>query len=116
MQAALPQTSAVPAQQPAAMLQTSAQAPQPQLQPQSAQLQPQAASTLPQQATSVPVPQQMVPARTDAPFAPPGNPATDRAAVPQQAQAPVQTNAQSAPAAALLAAVPLAYSFGFLTT
>ncbi|MFL6588487.1 MAG: hypothetical protein ACJ8GV_16595 [Luteimonas sp.] len=110
MQASLPQTSAVPAQQPAVMPQTSAQAaqPQPQPQPQFAQLQPQAASTLPQQATSVPVPQQMVPARTDAPFAPPGNPATDRAAVPQQAQAPVQTNAQSVPAAALLAAAPLA--------
>jgi len=99
MQSAAPQslaqTQAVPAQQAATAPQTPAQTQTP--------------NTLAQQATSVPVPQQAQPARTDAAFAPAGNPAADRAAVPQQAQPPVQPNVPSAPqGAALLAAVPLA--------
>ncbi|MCD9098921.1 hypothetical protein [Luteimonas fraxinea] len=101
----LVQSQAVPAQQPATSAQAMTQAPQ----SQAAQTQPQSASTLSQQTSSVPVPQQAQPARTDAAFAPAGNPAADRAGVPQQAQPPVQPNVPSAPqGAALLAAVPLA--------
>jgi len=101
----LAQSQAVPAQQPATSAQAMAQAPQ----PQTAQTPPQSASTLSQQTSSVPVPQQTQPARADAAFAPAGNPAADRAGVPQQAQPPVQPNVPSAPqSAALLAAVPLA--------
>ncbi|WP_310238323.1 hypothetical protein [Luteimonas terrae] len=118
------QTPAVPAQQsvtpqPLAQPQTlqtlaqpqTLQTPQTLTQPQTSQplAQPQTTNTLAQQATSVPVPQQAQPARTDAAFAPAGNPSADRAAVPQQAQPPVQANTPSAPqGAALLAAVPLA--------
>ncbi|WP_159681382.1 hypothetical protein [Luteimonas sp. 9C] len=99
------QTQAVPAQSAATSAQAMGQAPP----AQPTQVQPQATNTLAQQATSAPVPQQMQPARTDAPFAAAGNPAADRAAVPQQAQPPVQPNLSSAlQGAALLAAVPLA--------
>ncbi|MEF3082204.1 hypothetical protein V3391_08245 [Luteimonas sp. SMYT11W] len=101
----LAQSQAVPAQQ----LATSAQAMAQPLQSQPAPTQPQSASTLAQQASSPPAPQQAQPARTDAAFATAGNPAADRAGVPQQAQPPVQPNVPSAPqGAALLAAVPLA--------
>jgi len=120
----LVQTQALPAQQPATVMQATAQPLQPQatqaaqaqVLPQTqtqtqtqTQQQPQSASTLSQPATSAPVAPQAQPARTDAPFAPTGNPAADRAAVPQQAQPPVQPNVPSVPqGAALLAAVPLA--------
>lgn len=99
------QAQAMPAQQPATSMQSMAQAPQ----PQAGQPQAQSTSTLPQQATQAAVPQQAQPGRTDAALAPPGNPAADRAAIPQQAQVPVQPGVPGAPqGAALLAAVPLA--------
>ncbi|MDR6993150.1 hypothetical protein [Luteimonas sp. 3794] len=98
------QAPAVPAQVSATSPQSAAQAPQPAVPP----TQPQTPGMLAQQATSPP-PQQAQPARTDAMFAPAGNPAADRAAVPQQAQPPLQANTPNAPpGAALLAAAPLA--------
>jgi len=99
------QAQAMPAQQPATSMQAVAQAPQ----PQAGQPQAQSTSTLAQQAAPAAVPQQAQPGRTDAALAPPGNPAADRAAIPQQAQVPVQPGVPGAPqGAALLAAVPLA--------
>lgn len=99
------QAQAMPAQQPATSMQAMAQAPQ----PQAGQPQAQSTSTLAQQAAPAAVPQQAQPGRTDATLAPPGNPAADRAAIPQQAQVPVQPGVPGAPqGAALLAAMPLA--------
>jgi len=98
------QTQALPGQQ--STMQALAQAPQPQTTAQTAQ---QGANTLAQPSTAVPVPLQAQPGRADAAFAPPGNTAADRAALPQQAQAPMQPGVPSAPqGATLVAAVPLA--------
>ena len=64
---------------------------------------------LAQQATQVPLAQHGQPVRAETAFAPAGNPAAERAAVPQQAQLPALPALQTAPAATtLLAAVPMA--------
>lgn len=104
---ALPLTSPTALPQPPALpVQTSANAPQ------TAQPPTQSASTLPQQqAASTPLPAQAQPqpARSDAAFAPAGNPAADRAALSQPAPAPQPPNlAAAAQGAAMLAAAPLA--------
>lgn len=103
-QAALAQQAAVPTSQQTLAQQASM--------PQTASAPPSTAPAAPQTAsTPLPVPAQALPAqpqRAETAFAPPGNPAADRSAVPQQAAPPTQPAIANAPAGTTLAAVPAA--------